>query len=83
MTILELAQGHFSDLTGMTWADAVQMFRQQDEAFRAKYPATAYHYQPWHEREVQNGATAPWGFEWYIEQDGLLRLHSANYDSSG
>ena len=84
MTILEVAQGHAADLTGMAWDDAVRMFREQDEAFRAKYPANSYPYQPWHERQVIDGASAPWGYEWYCEDaDGLLKLHSAHYDSSG
>ncbi len=84
MTVLEIAQGHYPDLTGMLWDDAIRMFQRDDAQFRAKYPASAYPYQPWHERQVIESATAPWGYEWYIENAaGKLARHSAHYDSSG
>lgn len=85
MTILELPQGYYADLTGMSWDDAMQMFQRDDAAFVAKYPSTnGYHRPCWREFDVEATATAPFGHEWYLEDEhGLLKLHSAHYDSSG
>jgi hypothetical protein len=84
MTVIELPQGHYPDLTGMTLDDVMQMFRRDDEAFVAKYPHTKqFHYPRYRQREVADTATAPWAHEWYaVDADGRLQMHSAHYDSS-
>jgi hypothetical protein len=85
MTILEIEQGHYGDLTGMTRDEAVVMFAGDAEAFLEKHPsARRYHRTCWVELKVADTRTAPWGYVWYvIDADGLLKMHSAQYDSSG
>jgi hypothetical protein len=84
MTILELPQGYYRDLSGRTLVDVLLMFGQDDAAFLAKYPqCVPYHRPHWHTRTVEDTATAPWGHEWYqVGADGRLTRHSAHYDSS-
>jgi hypothetical protein len=85
VTVLELPQGYYADLTGMTWDDAMQMFKRDDEQFLRAYPHTrCFHRARCRELEVDETRTAPWGHEWYVaDEAGKLRMHSAHYDSSG
>jgi hypothetical protein len=85
MTILEVQQGHYANLDGVTAVVALATFARNDAEFVAKFPIIAHHHRPcWREREVHDSETAPWGCVWYVvDEDGLLRTHSAQYDSSG
>jgi hypothetical protein len=84
MTILELPQGHYADLSGMSLGMVLVMFDKNDADFLAKYPqCIPYHRPLWRKRDVADTATAPWGHEWYqVGADGRLTRHSAHYDSS-
>jgi hypothetical protein len=84
MTVLELKQGYYRDLSGMTLADALVMMAEDDAAFLAKHPQCNPYHQPcWRQWDVGETETAPWGHEWYqVGADGILQRHSAHYDSS-
>lgn len=85
MIILEIQQGRYTDLAGLAKADAVTQFAAHDAAYCAAHPESAKYYQPpWRELDVPDTATARWGTEWYaVDAAGLLKRHSAHYDSSG
>ncbi len=85
MRIIELHQGYYSDLSGVPHATALLMFTAGDADFLARNPKCALYHRPsWREFEARETETAPWGHEWWVvDTDGLLRLHSAYYDSSG
>ena len=85
MKILQLPQGHYGDLTGMSMLNAVAMFTVDSLAFLAKHPqCQPYHHPLWRELEAKDSETAPWGYEWWlVNEDGKLQRHSAYYDSSG
>lgn len=85
MKILQLPQGYYHDLTGMSALDAVAMFAMDDLTFLERNPqCRPYHRQSWHELDAKDSETAPWGYEWYTtDPDGRLQRHSAHYDSSG
>ncbi len=85
MTIIEVPQGYWLDLTGTPRDVALASFAKHDAAFLAEHPSAAkYHRPSWREFEVGANDTAPWGYEWYaIDEAGLLKMHSAQYDSSG
>jgi hypothetical protein len=83
MTILELPQGYFDRLDGTTRADAVAAFAAFNADMDAKFPGRSSR-QFWREFDAPETATAPWGHEWWlVDEFGRLRLHSADYDSSG
>lgn len=84
MTVVELEQGHYRDLTGTPKDDALVMFARDAEAFLEKHPdCRKYHRPCWRERDVPDQQTAPWGHEWYeVTAEGTLQWHSAFYDSS-
>lgn len=85
MTIIELSQGRYRDLSGTPKLAALAMFIQHDIEFVAANPSCAKYHQPaWRELVVADTEKAPWGYEWYIvDEAGLLKMHSAQYDSSG
>ncbi len=85
MTILEIAQGRYQDLTGEPLEDTLAAMKQHDEEFLQKYPSCAKYHRPCYSvREVPEGKTAPWGYEWYqVDADQRLRIHSVQHDSSG
>ena len=84
MTIIELSQGYYSSLTGTPKDEALSMFAADDKTFLDEHPSCkAWHRPCWLEREVKDDAKAPWGHEWYTIEEGLLKFHSADYDSSG
>jgi hypothetical protein len=83
MTILELPQGYYTDLTGIKRHQALAIFAIDQKNFEHKYPHLAPVSPCWHEYEVEDTKTAPWGYEWYtIDAAGVLKRHSAHYDSS-
>jgi hypothetical protein len=84
MTVLELPQGYYGDLSAMPLDDALAMFSHDDAAFLLKYPQCRPYHRPfWHKRDVADTQTAPFGHEWYeVGADGILQRHSAHYDSS-
>jgi hypothetical protein len=84
MTILQLPQGYYGDLSGQSLGDTLQGFARDDAAFLLKYPQCRPYHRPfWHTRDVDDTQTAPWGHEWYaVGADGILQRHSAHYDSS-
>jgi hypothetical protein len=85
MTIIEIPQGYYNDLTGVPKDEALDAFAQHDAEFLEKWPsARPYHRPSWREFEAPDDERAPWGYEWYvIDEAGLLKMHSAQYDSSG
>jgi hypothetical protein len=85
MKILQVPQGYYGDLSGMSALDAFAMFTLDDMIFQRRNPkAVPFHRPWWHELEVKDGDSAPWGFVWYrTDDDGKLQMHSASYDSSG
>lgn len=85
MIIIEIAQGHYRDLTGIPRASALKTFAEQDAAFLQEHPGCVTYHRPcWSEIDVPDTATARWGTEWYtVDEAGLLKRHSAQYDSSG
>lgn len=85
MTIIQIPQGYYSNLDGISKDDAVASFIQNDAAFLARNPSCIPYHQPsWRELMVPEDRTAPWGHEWYVvDEAGALRRHSAQYDSSG
>lgn len=93
MRILERPQG-YEPLTGLSWDEAVRLCVQSDADFVARNPSCApYHRPTFRIVEILRTSTtesfpvspaAPWGYEWYQEDSsGLLKIHSAYYDSSG
>ena len=84
MTIIEITQGYYGDLTGTPKTEALAMFIQHDNEFLERNPqCKPYHRPAWREFEAPDNKKAPWGHEWYVVEDGVLRMHSAHYDSSG
>ena len=85
MVVLQLPQGYYRNLTGMSLGKALVMFDQDDAEFLAAHPqCIPYHRPCWQKYQVDDAARAPWGHEWYLVQpDGTLIFHSAHYDSSG
>ena len=85
MIIIELPQGYYGDLTGTPKDEALAAFKAADDAFLAEHPDCAKWHRPcWREFEARENQTAPWGHEWYVvDEAGLLKMHSAQYDSSG
>jgi len=83
MTILQIAQGHGPSLDGLTRDEAVRQLTVADAEFLVKFPQCVPYHQPaWQELEANDGDTAPWGHEWYQVVDGVLQMHSSDYDSS-
>lgn len=84
MTVIELPQGYYRELTGMPVGEAMAMFKKFDDDFLRDHPSCApFHRPSWREYAVPTHHTAPWGHEWYVvDEHGLLRMHSAQYDSS-
>lgn len=85
MTVIEIMQGFYGNITGNEKGETLAQFARDDAHFLVNNPrCAAYHHPCWREREVPDTATAPWGHEWYIiDEAGRLKLHSAQYDSSG
>lgn len=83
MTILEVKQGHTRNLTGMLLSDVTTALQKYDEDFHRRNPGCVP-LQAWSVIDVPEGKTARWGHEWYsVDADQRLRIHSAQYDSSG
>ena len=84
MKILEISQGRL-DATGLTLAAAVDGLRFYDDEFLRDHPESRkYFFRHWRVLEATDGERAPWGREWWAEEErGRLRMHSARYDSSG
>jgi hypothetical protein len=85
MTIIEIRQGWSNDLTGTPKDEALAALVKAEADFLEKYPHAAQYHRPgWSERTVDDWKTAPWGYVWYqVDEAGLLKMHSAQYDSSG
>lgn len=84
MTIIEVPQGYWGDMSGTSRDIALAIFKASDEEFLNAHPTCAPYHRPcWLEREVKDDAKAPWGYEWYRLDAGILNFHSAQYDSSG
>lgn len=85
LKILEVQQGVHPKLEGVKLEHALQELQSAETAFLEKFPSTRqYHRRSWAEREVEDKQTAPWGYVWYAaDERGVLRVHSAHYDSSG
>lgn len=84
MTVIELPQGYYRDLTGTRRDVALAQFAKDDASFLATHPqCKPFHRPRCVERDVRDDATAPWGYEWYVaDARGVLFMHSAHYDSS-
>lgn len=86
MTIIEVPQGHYRNLANRDKDEIISFFKECDADFLARHPqCVAYHRPSWRLLEdVDARNTAPWGYEWYeVMADNRLRVHSAQYDSSG
>lgn len=85
MKIIEIAQGRYRRLDGADAKEALAAFKQDDEEFLAQNPRCRKYHQPcWRQLEVRDDERAPWGHEWYVvDEAGRLKMHSAQYDSSG
>lgn len=85
MIILEVAQGYTTNLSDRDKDEVVKEFERTDKARAERYPQTLpYHHQWWRVFEAPDNHTATWGYEWYqVMADGRLKMHSAQYDSSG
>lgn len=82
MTIIELPQGYYRDLSGTSKTDALAAFAKFEADYAAKHP-NATPWQWWSELDVTDTATARFGYEWYrVDGAGVLRRHSARVDSS-
>lgn len=83
MKILETTQGRI-DATGLTLAAAVDGLRFWDDEFLRDHPECRRWFAPgWRVVEAQDGERAPWGRVLWVEDErGVLRMHSAQYDSS-
>lgn len=84
VTILELPQGRYRNLAGMTLVDALVLFHEDGAKFLRENPAAAKYYEPrWQVRHVAGETTCPWGHEQYnVGDDGLLSVRAFNHDSS-
>lgn len=84
LTILELPQGRYSNLTGMKLADALAMFHEDSARFLREFPHCAKFHRPnWHISHREQGARAPIGYEYYLAaDDGTLSVYEFNHDSS-
>ena len=85
MTIIQIPQGYWNDLSGTSQAEALGAFVKRDAEFLQQHPQCAkYHRPSWVVLpDVPEHRTAPWGHEWYsVTEDGTLQMHSADYDSS-
>ena len=84
MTIIQIPQGYWNSLDGVPKEQALGAFVKHDAEFLLRHPQCApYHRPSWVEMDVPDHRTAPWGHEWYqVMGDGLLKMHSADYDSS-
>lgn len=85
MTIFEVAQGTCRNLDGRSAAEVVADLEQVDADFLTRNPSCAKWHRPsFRKLEVSEGKTAPWGYVWYqIDDNDMLRWHSAQLDSSG
>lgn len=83
MTILQIMQGNYRDLSGQQFSDTVEMLTEHDAQSAVEHP-TWYPNPCWRVIEARENQTAAWGTEWYsVDAEGLLQRHSAFYDSSG
>jgi len=84
VTILELPQGRYSNLAGMTLVDALVMFHEDGAKFLRENPSCAKYYEPrWQVRHVPPDTACPWGHEQYnVAEDGMLSVRAFNHDSS-
>jgi hypothetical protein len=84
MTIIQIPQGYWNDLSGTSQAEALEAFVKADAEFLQRHPQCAkYHRPSWVVLEdVPEHKTAPWGHEWYAVVNDSLQMHSADYDSS-
>jgi hypothetical protein len=84
LTILEVPQGHYRDLSGEKLAPTIAaMLRAAAERIEG-HPSTASFFRPdWYVRhQVKPSENPSTGYEWYrVEPDGTLLFYRANYDS--
>jgi hypothetical protein len=83
VTIIQVPQGHGSDIEGCSLNMTRMMLTARDAEFLQQFQQCApYHRPSWVEFETDDLKRAPWGHVWYVVKDGVLRFHSADYDSS-
>lgn len=84
LTILTLPQGHYRNLAGMTLAEALAMFCEDQAKFLREFPSCAKFWRPnWNVCHLEPGSQPGIGYEWYLAgENGTLSVYAFNHDSS-